>query len=332
MDDRRKRPGVPAFQSSYPKRSSRFSQCIMEESRNMRLGLISQFILAVTEKGLDGRDLMSSATRFLPRCLLLPAALILVPLGASAQRLIDFGDLSLPPDSYNHGSDGAGGFTSGGATFNNVHDANSNFWGGWAYSNVNDTLTSGPGNQFAAITGAGLGLSGIYGVAYVDTFTPALPRIFLPAGESILGVGVTNTTYAYTSMRDGDDFSKKFGGASGDDPDFLRLTISGLTASEAPTGSVDFYLADYRFEDNSLDQLVDAWTWVDLGGLGADTRILEFTLASSDNSIWGMNTPAYFALGGVTVIPEPATFAFWGGLAMAMAVFGRRFRGRNRNS
>lgn len=271
---------------------------------------------------------MSFKTRIFPHCLLLPAALYLFPLGSSAQRLIDFGDLSLPPSSYYNGSDGAGGFTSGGSAFNNVYDPDTDFWGGWSYSNVNDTTTSGFGNQHAAIAGTGLGPNGIYGVAYVDAFTPAIPRISLPPGETILGVEVTNTTYAYLSMRDGDAFSKKFGGISGDDPDFFRLTISGLTASETPTGSVDFYLADYRFENNALDQLVDTWTWVDLGGLGADTRILEFTLASSDNSIWGMNTPAYFSLGRVTVIPEPATFSFWGGLAMGLAILGRRFRGK----
>lgn len=326
VDDERKKTRFPSFHPLILKDDCGIPNAKFNDF--MRLGLICHFSLAARGKELNREDLMSSSTRFLSPCLLLPAALFLVPLGVSAQRLIDFGDLSLPSASFNNGSDEAGGFTSGGATFNNVHDADSNFWGGWSYSNVNDTITPGFGNQYAAITGAGLGPNGIYGVGYVDTFTPAIPRIVLPEGESILGVEVTNTTYVYYSMRDGDAFSKKFGGTSGDDPDFLRLTISGLTASETPTGSVDFHLADYRFENNALDQLVDAWTWVDLGGLGADTRILEFTLASSDNSIWGMNTPAYFALGGVTVIPEPAAFAFWGGLAMVIAILGHRLKGK----
>jgi hypothetical protein len=37
------------------------------------------------------------------------------------------------------------------------------------------------------------------------------------------GVYVTNTTYAYNSMRDGDMFAKKFGGPTGNDPDWYKL-------------------------------------------------------------------------------------------------------------
>lgn len=275
---------------------------------------------------------MAPTTRFLSRCLLLPAAFVLFPLGASAQRLIDFGDLSLLPESYNNGADEAGGFSTGGAGFSNVHDSQWGSWGGWSYSNVSNNSTPGWDNQYAAITGAGLGPNGIYGVAYVDTFTPAIPRVVLPEGETILGIEVTNTAYAYYSMRDGDDFSKKFGGASGNDLDFFRLTITGLSETETPTGSVEFFLADYRFADNSLDYVAEAWSWVDLGGLGEGTRMLEFTLDSSDSGTFGMNTPAYFALGSATVIPEPAAFAFWGGLVVAIGAIGRRLRGRKNGS
>lgn len=259
---------------------------------------------------------------------MLAALFALLPLEASAQRAIDFADISLSPDSYDNGSGGGGGFTSGGAFFNNHYNPDFGSWGGWALSNVSDTETAGWDNQYAAITGAGLGPGGVYGVAYVDSFTPTIPRIVLPEGESVLGIQVTNTTYAYHAMLEGDDFSRKFGGADGSEPDFFRLTIHGLTAGEASTGSVDFYLGDYRFEDDSLDHLVDVWSWVDLSGLGADTRALEFTLASSDTGAFGMNTPAYFALGEVAVIPEPGTFALWAGLGLGLTAGVLRMRGR----
>jgi hypothetical protein len=61
---------------------------------------------------------------------------------------------------------------------------------------------------------------------------------------------------------------------------------------------VDFYLADYRFTDNSEDYIVDEWTWVDLSSLGA-VDSLSFTLTSSDVGQFGMNTPAYFCMDNV---------------------------------
>lgn len=253
------------------------------------------------------------------------ACVLFLPFGAAAQQVVDFSDLSLPPASVYRGADGAGGFTSGGLFFNNHYsDDGFEYWAAWSYSNVNDTETRGWENQHAAIAGSGIGASGIYGVAYVETFTPAIPRIELPAGQPPLGLQVTNTTYAYYSMLEGDDFAKKFGGESGDDPDFFRLTVSGLDVNEQALGSVEFFLADYRFEDNTLNYIVDAWTWVDLSSLPGETRFLEFTLDSSDMDIFGMATPAYFAVGEVTVVPEPATFALFGGLVAAALIVVRR--------
>ena len=62
------------------------------------------------------------------------------------------------------------------------------------------------------------------------------------------------------------------------------------------TDSVDFYLADYRFADNSEDYIVKDWTFVSLEALG-DVDSLLFSLTSTDNdSMFGMNTPAYFCM------------------------------------
>ena len=61
----------------------------------------------------------------------------------------------------------------------------------------------------------------------------------------ITGVLVTNSTYAAISMRDGDQFAKKFGGESGDDPDFFRLVAHGYKDGSL-TDSVEFFLADYQ--------------------------------------------------------------------------------------
>jgi len=120
------------------------------------------------------------------------------------------------------------------------------------------------------------------------------------------GLYVTNNNYAYYSMLNGDLYAKKFGGDSGDDPDWFLLTITGKDASGAVVDSVGFYLADYQFADNSQDYIVNTWEYFDLTELGI-VKSLEFSLSSSDMGSNGMNTPGYFALD--TVVPEPGTLA-----------------------
>ena len=102
------------------------------------------------------------------------------------------------------------------------------------------------------------------------------------------------------------------------------MLIVGKDAQSNVTDTVIFYLADYRFTDSQNDYIVNTWETVDLTALGA-VQFLEFTLESSDEGQWGINTPAYFALDNLTygtlgiaesnaiewsVYPNPATSSF----------------------
>jgi hypothetical protein len=105
-------------------------------------------------------------------------------------------------------------------------------------------------------------------------------------------------------MKEGDAFAKKFGGITGNDPDFFLLTIKKFYNGQLSADSINFYLADYRFTDNSLDYLVKDWTWIELTSLGnADS--LQFSLSSSDAGAFGMNTPAYFCVDDVQTADSP---------------------------
>jgi hypothetical protein len=84
------------------------------------------------------------------------------------------------------------------------------------------------------------------------------------------------------------------------------LTVTGLDEQENPIGSIDFYLADYRFEDNENDYVIDEWTSVDLADLAGAWK-LSFGLDSSDIGPYGLNTPAYFAMDNLVFTPEPAS-------------------------
>ena len=243
--------------------------------------------------------LMKGLALFIAVSLLAPAA---------NAGIADFEDLGLSPESYWNGSDDSGGFTSGLGWFNNSYtDWGGGFysWGGFGYSNITDTATGGIAGQYNAITGAGQGGSANYAVAWVDTFNQTIPTVILDSPGLVGGLYVTNNNYAYYSMLNGDIFCKKFGGETGDDPDWFLLTITGKDFADSSTGTVDFYLADYQFADNGLDYIVDTWQWVDLTSLGM-VKSLEFTLSSSDAGQWGMNTPAYFAIDTIVSAMELA--------------------------
>jgi hypothetical protein len=271
--------------------------------------------------------------------LLLPTTLIALAFAASAAATtIDFEDLgaNLPianpdtgdPDYFYNGYSAAVAsqptdFASSGASFNNEF---SNFgggccWQGWAYSQTTDATTPGFGNQYSAASGSGAGGSATYGVAFTGGVVGAqdpVSRITFDQPVSVISAALNNTTYAALSMRDGDPFAKKFGGASGSDPDYFLLTITGRDATNAATGSVEFALSDYRFANDALDYIVTSWTLVDLTGLGT-VSALEFSLDSSDQAFGFLNTPSYFALDDLTfsAVPGPGSAALLGfGLAL----------------
>ena len=218
------------------------------------------------------------------------------------------------------------GFSSQGVGFNNQFtDFGGGFstWGGFAYSNVQNSVMPGFANQFAAYRPATSLEAGTYAVGFVDAFVPFYPRISFASDAQVVSVKVANTTYAAISMRDGDAFAKRFGGPSGHDPDFFRLTIQGFDAANVSTGSVDFFLGDYRFENDALDTIAGGFTTLDLSSLGT-LRALEFTLSSSDSGPFGMNTPASFAIDDVVAVPEPGSALAAGVGLIALGAWCRR--------
>lgn len=234
------------------------------------------------------------------------AIFLCLPSLAIAQTLIDFDEL-IPPDQGNGDFyfDGYGELASGDDWMSQGAGFNTNIFGpGWSYSRVNDPTTAGFTNSWAAITGTDV--SGVGNYAMANSFTPNGAVLNLPPGQAATWLQVTNSTYAYLSMIHGDMFAKQFGGTSGDDPDFFKVVFTGfdrLNASGSRVGRVDFYLADFRFADNSLDYIVDVWTPVDLLPL-ANSRSIGISFESSDVGKFGINTPAYVAIDELQLDPE----------------------------
>ncbi|MCW3127086.1 MAG: hypothetical protein JWO03_2744 [Bacteroidetes bacterium] len=230
---------------------------------------------------------------------------------AFSQNRATFESLPLATNSYWDGSDLSGGFVNGDAHFSNTFDTSfGGYWsGGFIYSNVKNDTTAGFANEYAAYPTSGVFGSDKYTVCYVGgTSTIALQGF--ATGHPVYGFYVTNSTYAYLSMKNGDQFAKKFGGPTGTDPDWFKLTVRGWYNGTQIANSVDFYLADFRSSDSTQDYILDSWKFVDLQSLG-NVDSLFFDLNSSDVGGFGMNTPAYFALDnfmttdGATIISPP---------------------------
>ncbi len=201
-----------------------------------------------------------------------------------------FEDIKLDSKGYYNGSDQKGSFLSGNFRFFNNYNAEWNSWTGFAASSKNDVTTPGWNNQYSAITGKGVAETPNYAVVY-----PAPISTITFKDTVVSGLYVTNSTYAYLSMKNGDDFAKKFGGVTGNDSDYLILQIEGFNSENQSTGIVEFYLADFTYSINSYDYIIDTWKWVNLNKLGRISK-LQFSLRSTDNSNWGMNTPGYFCI------------------------------------
>lgn len=202
----------------------------------------------------------------------------------------DLENLELGAESFYNGSDGAGEFVSGGFSFKNSYNAEWASWSGFAASTVTDNQTPGWANQYSAVPGTGALGTSAYAVGYgIGNSEINFQKTM------VTGLYITNATYTYLAMKNGDDFSKKFGGTTGTDPDWLKVSIAGIAETGDTTGVVDYYLADFRAENSNNDILVDQWEWVDLTSLG-EISTLRFSLSSSDNGMWGMNTPAYFCI------------------------------------
>ncbi|HSH53227.1 MAG TPA: DUF4465 domain-containing protein [Bacteroidales bacterium] len=197
--------------------------------------------------------------------------------------------LELEEETYWNGSDLSWTFVSGNKIFYNHYYPDWNTWSGFAYSNIINYEFYNNESMFAVYYENTNQKENIYAVGHqlgksTITFKDSI------RGEKLRYVQLANTTYTALAILYGYDYAKKFGGRDGSDPDWFKVTIKGIGMEEQVTGTIDFFLADYRFVDNNEDYIVDKWQYVDLTPLGRVKR-LTFELSSSD-----AGTPLYFCL------------------------------------
>ena len=230
---------------------------------------------------------------------LLSIALIGTVLTMKSQTVLsDFESVTLPNQNnqvYND-SLGGNGFSSGDAYFPTVWDTSfGGFWSsGWAASALYDSSTAGYGNPYGCIAYKGFNNSNKFAVG-TTSMNLHINLSGTSLGKPVSGFYVCNSTWAYKSMQTGDFVAKKFGGASGNDPDWFKLNVKRYYSGALQTDSVGVYLADYRYTNNTQDYILKTWTWINLSSLG-NVDSLAFYLSSSDNGAFGMNTPVFLCI------------------------------------
>lgn len=298
---------------------------------------------------------------------LLFACLAFVSTTAHAGDVVaSFDDLNLAPNSYfqgptsnaveiqgRWGPEMEGTFNTGGIDLINRRNTTFGSWSGFAYSNQFDTTTAGWLNQFSAYAGAAHSGSN-FGLAFgyhdleanlyePDPFDPmnidhleGLPSFTLPTGGSIEGMYITNTTYTAVSLLLGDDFTgRPFGGDDGAIPDWYKMTAYGTDADGnilmdalGNALAVDYYLADNR-EGQMF--IAKDWHYLDLSALAGAQR-LYFNVSGTLTGLFGLNTPAYFAVDDIhyrlnaTAVPEPSGLIMGGSAVsiLLLAIHRRR--------
>nr|WP_319399143.1 DUF4465 domain-containing protein [uncultured Carboxylicivirga sp.] len=182
-------------------------------------------------------------------------------------------------------------FYSGSFKFNNYYFPAYDSWGNFGYSNETSTSYNGLDDQFHSTAGSGANNTETYGVVYVAYGNPEIELTNTQEGEQLTGCYLTNTAYAASSMENGDAFA----GDAFTDGDWFKLVINGFDSEGESTGSIDFYLADYRSENAEDHYVLKDWKWVDLSVLGAVQK-LTFSISGSRNNAYGLLTPGYVCI------------------------------------
>ena len=211
---------------------------------------------------------------------------------AFAQEPATFEDVPLGSGGIWQPPTGENEMPSGGWLFTN--STQYGYWGGFTASNRTDLSQTGLDAQYTAATGCGYDGSTHYAVAYT---MGVQTDVYATDGQmhTVTGCYVTNNLWTYQDILQGGYGEPPYGGPTGNDPDWFKVTATGKNASGQTVGTLDFYLADFRFANNEEDYVLNTWEWFDLSPLG-DVATISFSLSSSRGSGYNMITPAYFCM------------------------------------
>jgi hypothetical protein len=137
----------------------------------------------------------------------------------SNAQVANFDALTFDSTGVWNGSDLSGVFEEEGFQFYNSFNPEWSSWSGFSISSQVDNTTAGWTNQYSVYNGEAQSGS---------NFALGTSGASISFESKVLdGFYITNSTYAALSMLQGDSFAKKFGGASGNDSDWFKLSVIG---------------------------------------------------------------------------------------------------------
>ena len=174
-----------------------------------------------------------------------------------------FDDLTLEPESHwagpadnaeevsgAYGPEWVGTFKSGSYEFVNSVNPTYGSWMGCSYSNMTATsFESYDKDQWNSAAGHGANGSANYCVLYGNSI-PNMPMEVIkvadaPDGRVVKGMNITNSAWVVECVKNGNGAANKFKQGS-----WFKVIFTGTKADKS-TASVEYYLADYRSENEA---------------------------------------------------------------------------------
>jgi hypothetical protein len=212
----------------------------------------------------------------------------------------------------------SGTFLSGSYSFSNNNMPAYGSFDGFAYSRSTSTtfsMNTYASDQFNAVTGGGYKGSESFAIGYVGFGSyPTVTVLNSEEGDRIKGFYVTNSAYTADAIVNGDG-QQNVTDANGQacapnegfhQGDYVLLTATGYDVQGTQTGTVNFYLADYRSDDPSKHYYLQHWEWFDLTSLGV-VKTIEFSMSATRQNQWGTTTPLYFCMDNFNDVNGMAT-------------------------
>ena len=188
-----------------------------------------------------------------------------------------------------------GTFKSGSYEFVNSFTPEWSSWTGCSYSNMTATsFADYTTDQWNSAAGHGAAGSANYGVIYGSSTPMEIIKVLDSDAEGriIKGMNITNSAWVVECVKNGNGVAQKFSQGS-----WFKVTFTGVKADKS-TASVDYYLADYRSENESEWNCLTDWDWIDLSSLGKVVS-LSVSFDGTDKSSGYLNTSTYVCIDNV---------------------------------
>lgn len=182
-------------------------------------------------------------------------------------------------------------FVSGSFAFDTERHT-STWWSGFALSNQTGTKFESYADQFKSAVGSGHN-SANYAVVY--SYSGAGYAVTVTnnnGGDNVSGFYVTNTANNVNAYVNGDGMSTVAGGFK--KGDWFKMVVNVVKADDT-SESMDYYLADYRSDNEADHYYLNTWQWVDLRQFGKIKKV-TFGFEGTKKNAYGLTTPTYACL------------------------------------